>query len=76
MARSGPYDVTLDFGQRVGADGVPEYEVRVSMSWEHAQSLLNILETLIDRFEETVGPLPDVGKVAPLEVAEPAEEVK
>jgi hypothetical protein len=59
QAHSGPYDLTLDFGQTVVASEV-EYDVRVSMSWEHAVSLVLVLQRLIENYQEQLGPLPDI----------------
>ena len=41
----GPFDLTLDFGQKVG-DGEPEYQARVAMSWEHAATLVLLIQGL------------------------------
>ena len=53
-AHGGPFDVTLDFGYRAGKDPNPEFDVRVSMSWEHAVSMVAILQRLIEQYESQV----------------------
>lgn len=54
-----PYDVTLDFGQKVG-EADPDFAVRIAMSWEHALSLMKLLQRLIEDFEGKAGTVPDV----------------
>jgi hypothetical protein len=62
-AHASAFDVAMDFGHRVGEDE-PEFEVRVAMSWEHAVSMVAILQRLIESYQGSVGPLPDVEKAA------------
>jgi hypothetical protein len=50
----GPYDVTLDFGFRPDQDTDPTYEARISMSWEHAMSVVRILERMINEYEKQI----------------------
>lgn len=52
------YDVILDVGFRSHADEEPEVLAQLVMSWEHAKSLLPLLQKLIDGFEEQVAPIP------------------
>lgn len=53
-AHGGPYDVTLDFGFRPDQETEPVYDARVSMSWEHAMSVVKILERLIREYEKQI----------------------
>jgi Protein of unknown function (DUF3467) len=53
-ARGGPYDLALDFGQRVGADET-EWQVRIVMSWEHARSMVDALQDVISKYEAELG---------------------
>jgi hypothetical protein len=69
VIRGGAFDVTLDLGYSV-APGTPDqppeapdWLARVSMSWEHAASLIRFLEGAIKQYEEQVGSLPDIEKV-------------
>jgi hypothetical protein len=58
---AGPFDLTMDFGYRVGSeDDEPEPQVRVTMSWEHASAMVKALGPVIDSYEEQVGPVPDI----------------
>jgi len=61
-AEGGPYDVALEFGYKAG-EAEPVFPVRVAMSWEHAKSLLQLLDNLIEGFEERVAEVPDVSKL-------------
>jgi len=54
QAHGGPYDLALDFGYRADQDADPDYRVRVSMSWEHAASIVSILQRLIEDYERQV----------------------
>lgn len=58
-AHGGPYDVTLDFGQRVAAEEI-EWQVRISMSWEHLVSMIAAFQRVADEYQTKVGQLPDV----------------
>jgi len=49
-AHRGPYDLTLDFGHRLD-EGDPNFEVRISMSWEHAVSMLVVLQKMLEEYE-------------------------
>jgi hypothetical protein len=66
--RGGSFDVSLDLGFAVPGDSpdqpapAPEWLARMTMSWEHAASLMRILEGAIKQYEDQVGPLPDVEK--------------
>jgi hypothetical protein len=66
--RGGAFDVTLDLGYSLPGDSpdqpppAPEWLARVSMSWEHAASLIRLLSGSIKQYEDQVGPLPDVEK--------------
>jgi hypothetical protein len=50
----GAYDLTLDFGYRPDDREDPIFESRVSMSWEHAISMVAILERMIDQYEAQI----------------------
>lgn len=64
-ATGGPFDVALDFGYRPAGDKLDiEWQVRVTMSWEHLATMLPHLQQLVQQFEESVGALPDVAKAA------------
>jgi Protein of unknown function (DUF3467) len=69
VIRGGAFDVTLDLGHSVAPgspDQPPEAPVwlaRVSMSWEHAATLVRFLENAIKQYEDQVGQLPDVEKI-------------
>jgi hypothetical protein len=58
---AGPYDVALDFGQRIDEEE-PEYSLRVAMSWEHAVSMVLVLQRLIAQYQDKLGSLPDIAK--------------
>lgn len=60
LAHGGAYDLTLDFGYRADDQEEPVIESRVSMSWEHAVSMVVILERLIEQYESQV---PSVGAI-------------
>jgi len=63
-AHAGAFDVVLDFNFELGdAAEPPEPGVRVAMSWEHAAALVRIMGELIEKYQEQVGPLPDLEKV-------------
>lgn len=53
-AHGGPFDVTLDFGHRVEQTDEPTFEVRVAMSWEHAISMVAVLQAQIEQYESQV----------------------
>jgi hypothetical protein len=59
----GPFDLTIDFAYRVRPEDEPDTQVRVTMSWEHALATAKALLTLVDGYQEQVGPLPDLEKV-------------
>jgi hypothetical protein len=69
-ASGGPFDVALDFGYNPPEAGqdpsmeLVEWQVRIMMSWEHLASMLPLLQTLVEQYEERVGPIPDVAKAA------------
>jgi hypothetical protein len=46
------------------------------MSWEHVASLITVLQRLVALFEQEIGPLPDVSKLASLEVRPESEEAR
>ncbi len=54
----GPFDITLDLGYRPASDVEPEMLVKVTMSWEHARVLHEILGRLVDDYESKVGLIP------------------
>lgn len=54
QAHGGAYDIALDFGYRADQDVDPDYKVRVSMSWEHAASIVTILQRLVEDYERQV----------------------
>lgn len=53
-ANGGPYDVTLSFGYRVDHADEPTYEVRVAMSWEHAMTMVAVMQGQIEQYESQV----------------------
>jgi hypothetical protein len=53
-AHGGPFDVTLDFGFRATQEDEPNWEARITMSWEHAISVVRILERVIRDYERQV----------------------
>jgi hypothetical protein len=68
--RSGPFDVALDFGYlAVSVEGhapnetQTQWGTRVAMSWEHARALHELLGEQIAKYEENVGPLPDIARL-------------
>lgn len=69
VIRGGAFDVTLDMGYSVAphspdqAPIPPDWLARVSMSWEHAATLMRFLENAIKQYEEQVGQLPEVEKI-------------
>lgn len=54
QAHGGPFDLTLDFGYRPNPATDPEFEARITMSWEHAVALAVILGKLIEQYESQV----------------------
>ncbi len=68
----GPYDVIMDFGERVPGQEEPEWGVRLSMSWEHAVSMVAAIQRVVDEYQETVGKVRDMEQViANMEEDEP-----
>ena len=62
-AHPGAFDVVLDFGFQLGDASEPRQTVaRVAMSWEHAQAFRQMLSGLVERYEQELGPLPDIEK--------------
>jgi hypothetical protein len=63
-AHPGAFDVVLDFAFQLGdqPETQPTPSVRVAMSWEHAHALVKVLTGLIDKYQEELGPLPDLEK--------------
>jgi hypothetical protein len=62
-AHPGAFDIVLDFGFQLGDASEPRETVaRVAMSWEHAQAFKRMLSGLVDRYEQELGPLPDIEK--------------
>jgi hypothetical protein len=61
--KEGAFDLTLDFGRKVG-EADPQFDARVSMSWEHALALRALLDRMIANFEEKIGAVPDIEAVA------------
>jgi hypothetical protein len=61
-ANGGPYDVTIHFYQRLG-DAPSEIDplISVTMSWEHAASMAQILGEMVTRFEAEAGAIPRAG---------------
>jgi hypothetical protein len=51
---SGPYDLTLDLGYRVG-DLEPKADVRVVLSWEHAVAVRDAIDHAVDAYEKATG---------------------
>jgi hypothetical protein len=67
-ARGGAFDISLEFGYVVPpgegeAPPVPNWRVRVAMSWEHARAMLQLLEEQIQAYEDKVGPIPDIERL-------------
>lgn len=62
-AHPGAFDIVFDFGFQLG-DASEERETlaRVAMSWEHAQAFARVLAGLVERYEQELGPLPDIEK--------------
>jgi hypothetical protein len=60
-AHGSAFDIALDFGHRIENED-PEFAVRVSMSWEHAASMVTVLRNLIESYQDAIGALPDVDK--------------
>jgi hypothetical protein len=58
----GAFDLTLDLGYQRGAEP-PDWVVSVAMSWEHAQALAASLEDVLKRYQDQVGPLPDIQRL-------------
>jgi hypothetical protein len=46
--------LTLDFGFQPEQEIDPEFEVRISMSWEHALTLSRILDRVVAEWEKQV----------------------
>jgi len=62
-AHAGAFDVVLDFGFELGDASEPRSSVaRVAMSWEHARAFTEMLGAMIDRYEQELGPLPNIEK--------------
>ena len=60
QAHGGPYDVTFDFGYRLEQKDEPTYEVRISMSWEHAAAINVLIQRLLEDYERQV---PSIGTI-------------
>lgn len=58
-AKGGPYDLTIVFGRRAGSTG-PEWDTEVTMSWEHARSMVTAVEQLIKDYEAKMGDIRDI----------------
>lgn len=67
--RGGPFDVAVQFGYAIGPvenDEEPatsHWLMRVAMSWEHARAFHRLLGEQIDKYEEQVGPIPNIEKL-------------
>jgi hypothetical protein len=63
-AHPGAFDIVLDFGFQLGDQPhVPaDVGARVAMSWEHAHALARVLAELLERYQEELGPLPNIEK--------------
>jgi hypothetical protein len=62
-AHPGAFDIVIDFGFQLGDASEPrETLARVAMSWEHAQAFARVLAGLVERYEQELGPLPDIEK--------------
>lgn len=75
-ARGGAFDLTLDLGYALPSESLdqpsnPDWLVRVSMSWEHAASLIGVLQGAIQEYEKQVGALPPVDKLQTIRRSEP-----
>ncbi|HEX2087920.1 MAG TPA: DUF3467 domain-containing protein [Solirubrobacteraceae bacterium] len=54
------YDIAIDFAYRARADDPAQPTARVVMSWEHAVSLVKVLNRLIGGYEQEIGPVRDI----------------
>jgi hypothetical protein len=67
--RGGAFDLTLDLGYGVPPSSPdqppepPEWLTRVSMSWEHAVALRDLLDGAIKQYQDLAGQLPDLEKL-------------
>jgi hypothetical protein len=66
--RGGPFDLSIEFGYVVPpgegeAPQPPIWQVRVAMSWEHAQALRDLLDAQLREYQNIVGELPSIEKL-------------
>jgi hypothetical protein len=66
-AKGAPYDITLVFGRRTGVGDV-DWQAEVTMSWEHARSMLVALEKVVKEYETKMGEIRDIDSVVETEV--------
>lgn len=59
-AQGGLYDVTLDFGRRIGGTDDLAWGVRVIMAWEHLRSTIAALQKVLDQYEHEIGTTRDI----------------
>jgi Protein of unknown function (DUF3467) len=71
----GPYDVALDFGQRVGAED-PDWQFRILTNWEHAKAMAEALSRVIEQYEADLGVVRDVEEATAAIIAARSEEQK
>lgn len=55
--------MTLDFGYRADPEIEPATQVRLSMSWEHVSSMVKVLQSIVEGYEDQAGKLPDLEKL-------------
>lgn len=57
------FDLSLDLGLAAVQGEPADVAVRAVTSWEHARRLRDLLDRLITRYEEAVGPTRNVGRI-------------
>jgi uncharacterized protein DUF3467 len=53
------YEFLIDFGQAYGDSGEALVHTRIIMTPRSARTLLQMLQEMVDKYEKTIGPLPE-----------------
>jgi hypothetical protein len=54
-----PYDVSLEFGYRMGEAPPKEPAVHLVLTWEYAKDILLLLGNAVEQYEKQAGPIRD-----------------
>jgi Protein of unknown function (DUF3467) len=58
-----PYDVSMQFGYRMGETPPKDPAVQLVMTWEHAKDVLTLLGGAVEQYDKNVGTIRDFGSV-------------